>query len=102
MSFSSSCILCSSVGMPGMCLKVVCSFSASVDSNFVLIFRRCFLPSLKVITFGPKVMNTKKNLVLIIASTGVFFEALDIAIVNLAMPLIQHDFNLATDEIQWV
>jgi MFS family permease len=47
-------------------------------------------------------MKAGKNLILIIASTGVFFEALDIAIVNLAMPLIQHDFQLANDEIQWV
>jgi MFS family permease len=49
-----------------------------------------------------QVMKAHKNLVLIIASTGVFFEALDIAIVNLAMPLIQQDFKLANDEIQWV
>lgn len=47
-------------------------------------------------------MKARKNLILIIASTGVFFEALDIAIVNLAMPLIQHDFQLANDEIQWI
>lgn len=47
-------------------------------------------------------MKGRKNLILIIASTGVFFEALDIAIVNLAMPLIQHDFQLPNDEIQWV
>lgn len=47
-------------------------------------------------------MKASKNLVLIIASTGVFFEALDIAIVNLAMPLIQEDFHLGNDEIQWV
>lgn len=47
-------------------------------------------------------MKGRKNLILIIASTGVFFEALDIAIVNLAMPLIQQDFNLPNDKIQWV
>src|ERR1041384_4794884 len=47
-------------------------------------------------------MKARKNLILIIASTGVFFEALDIAIVNLAMPLIQQDFKLANDEVQWV
>lgn len=47
-------------------------------------------------------MKASKNLVVIIASTGVFFEALDIAIVNLAMPLIQEDFHLGNDEIQWV
>jgi len=47
-------------------------------------------------------MKARKNLILIIASTGVFFEALDIAIVNLAMPLIQQDFQLANNEIQWM
>ncbi len=47
-------------------------------------------------------MKARKNLILIIASTGVFFEALDIAIVNLAMPLIQNDFQLANDEVQWM
>lgn len=47
-------------------------------------------------------MLSRKNIILIVASTGVFFEALDIAIVNLAMPLIQSDFGLANDEIQWV
>jgi predicted MFS family arabinose efflux permease len=47
-------------------------------------------------------MKARKNLIVIIASTGVFFEALDIAIVNLAMPSIQQDFQLATDEIQWM
>ncbi|HZY78974.1 MAG TPA: MFS transporter [Cyclobacteriaceae bacterium] len=47
-------------------------------------------------------IKNQKNLVLIIASTGVFFEALDIAIVNLAMPLVQQYFHLANDEVQWV
>ncbi|HEX8060605.1 MAG TPA: MFS transporter, partial [Cyclobacteriaceae bacterium] len=47
-------------------------------------------------------MKARKNLILIIASTGVFFEALDIAIVNLAMPLIQQDFHLANEEVQWM
>jgi MFS family permease len=47
-------------------------------------------------------MKARKNLILIVVSTGVFFEALDIAIVNLAMPLIQQDFQLANNEIQWV
>jgi MFS family permease len=47
-------------------------------------------------------VKNRKNLVLIIASTGVFFEALDIAIVNLAMPLIQQHFGLGNDEVQWV
>jgi MFS family permease len=62
--------------------------------------------AIKVITFDvvEAMLSVKnnKNLVLIIASTGVFFEALDIAIVNLAMPLVQQYFNLANDEVQWV
>ncbi len=62
--------------------------------------------AIKVITFDVEramsFIKNHKNLVLIIASTGVFFEALDIAIVNLAMPLIQQHFRLANDEVQWV
>lgn len=64
------------------------------------------LKAIKVITFDVEAamlsIKNKKNLVLIIASTGVLFEALDIAIVNLAMPLIQQYFGLANDEVQWV
>jgi len=62
--------------------------------------------AVKVITFDVEQamssIKSHKNLVLIIASTGVFFEALDIAIVNLAMPLIQQHFRLANDQVQWV
>jgi MFS family permease len=47
-------------------------------------------------------MITRKNLILITASTGIFFEALDIAIINLAMPLIQTEFVLTTDTVQWL
>lgn len=47
-------------------------------------------------------MISRKNIVLITASVSVFFEALDIAIVNLAMPLIQEEFNLANDQVQWL
>lgn len=47
-------------------------------------------------------MISRKNIILITASVSVFFEALDIAIVNLAMPLIQEQFKLANDQVQWL
>jgi len=50
----------------------------------------------------PKVKMSKKNIILIVACTAVFFEALDIAIINLALPLIQKEFFLANDAIQWL
>lgn len=37
-----------------------------------------------------------------VASTAVFFEALDIAILNLAVPLIQQQFRLENDIMQWL
>ncbi len=47
-------------------------------------------------------MRTGRNLVLFIASISVFFEALDIAIINLAMPLIGADLGLAAPAVQWL
>lgn len=47
-------------------------------------------------------MFEKKNLILIIASIGIFVEALDIAIVNLAIPSIQSDYGLSNDKVQWL
>ncbi len=47
-------------------------------------------------------MKSSKNIVLVVASTGIFFEALDIAIVNLAMPMIQQGFQLPNEKIQWM
>jgi len=47
-------------------------------------------------------MISKKNLILIIASIGIFVEALDIAIVNLAIPSIQNHYGLTGDEVQWL
>lgn len=47
-------------------------------------------------------MISKKNLILIIASIGIFVEALDIAIVNLAIPSIQTHYGLTGDEVQWL
>lgn len=47
-------------------------------------------------------MQQHKNIILMVASTAVFFEALDIAIVNLAAPLIQGDLALNANSIQWL
>jgi EmrB/QacA subfamily drug resistance transporter len=44
----------------------------------------------------------RKQIILIVASTAIFFEALDIAILNLAIPLMQQEFQLAAETIQWV
>lgn len=45
---------------------------------------------------------SRQQLILIIASVSVFFEALDIAIINLTMPLIQQAFDLTTNQVQWL
>ena len=45
---------------------------------------------------------TRKTIVLLAVSTSIFFEALDIAIVNLAMPLIKADLNLSSESVQWI
>jgi EmrB/QacA subfamily drug resistance transporter len=47
-------------------------------------------------------MDSRKTLLLLSVSCGIFFEALDIAIVNLAIPLIQKDFALPGDTVQWM
>ncbi|QNK61587.1 MFS transporter [Pedobacter sp. PAMC26386] len=47
-------------------------------------------------------MISKKNLILIIASMGIFVEALDIAIINLTIPSIQSQFNISNDQVQWL
>lgn len=47
-------------------------------------------------------MISKKNLILSIASIGIFVEALDIAIVNLAIPAIQTHYGLTGDAVQWL
>ncbi len=47
-------------------------------------------------------MIQRKNLILAIASVGIFVEALDIAIVNLAIPSIQSEYGLTSDQVQWV
>jgi EmrB/QacA subfamily drug resistance transporter len=45
---------------------------------------------------------SRKSIILFVVSSSIFFEALDIAIVNLAMPIIQKDFNLTSDQVQWM
>ena len=44
----------------------------------------------------------RKQIILLVASTAIFFEALDIAILNLAIPLMQQQFRLDAETIQWV
>jgi MFS family permease len=60
----------------------------------------------KVLSFARTQLDTRmlsgKQIVLVTASVSVFFEALDIAIINLAMPLIATHFGLATDTVQWL
>lgn len=47
-------------------------------------------------------MISRKHIILIVVSSSIFFEALDIAIVNLAVPLIQREFSLPGDTVQWM
>lgn len=47
-------------------------------------------------------MQRRKQIIMIVASTAIFFEALDIAILNLAIPLMQQQFGLTAESIQWV
>ncbi len=47
-------------------------------------------------------MDTRKNLILIIASVGTFVEALDIAIINLTIPSIQQQFGIGAATVQWL
>lgn len=47
-------------------------------------------------------MDTRKNLILIIASVGTFVEALDIAIINLTIPSIQEQFGIGAGTVQWL
>ncbi|WP_326984500.1 MFS transporter [Chryseobacterium sp. MYb264] len=47
-------------------------------------------------------MNSRKNIILILASIGTFVEALDIAIINLTIPSIQEQFNINASTVQWL
>ena len=47
-------------------------------------------------------MISRNTIILLVVSSSIFFEALDIAIVNLAIPLIQKEFVLPADTIQWM
>jgi MFS family permease len=48
------------------------------------------------------IMNRYKNIILCVACSAVFLEALDIAIMNLALPLIQAYFHLPVEAVQWL
>ncbi|MFD0999693.1 MFS transporter [Ohtaekwangia kribbensis] len=47
-------------------------------------------------------MDSRKKIILLVACTAVLFEALDIAIINLAMPLVRADFGLDNSTVQWL
>ncbi|MGE8526076.1 MFS transporter [Chryseobacterium rhizosphaerae] len=47
-------------------------------------------------------MDTRKNVILILASVGTFVEALDIAIINLTIPSIQEQFHIGAGTVQWL
>lgn len=47
-------------------------------------------------------MESRKKIILLVACTAVLFEALDIAIINLAMPLVRADFGLDNSTVQWL
>lgn len=47
-------------------------------------------------------MDTRKNIILILASVGTFVEALDIAIINLTIPSIQEQFHIGAGTVQWL
>ncbi|UHO39541.1 MFS transporter [Chryseobacterium capnotolerans] len=47
-------------------------------------------------------MDTRRNLILILASVGTFVEALDIAIINLTIPSIQEQFHIGAGTVQWL
>lgn len=48
------------------------------------------------------IMDRHKNIILCVACSAVFLEALDIAIMNLALPLIQQYFHLPIKSVQWL
>ncbi len=50
----------------------------------------------------PLSVPVRKNVLLFAVSTAVFVEALDIAIINLAIPLVQKDFTLDNSAAQWL
>lgn len=47
-------------------------------------------------------MDTRRNIILILASVGTFVEALDIAIINLTIPSIQEQFHIGAGTVQWL
>ena len=47
-------------------------------------------------------MDRRKKIILILASIGTFVEALDIAVINLAIPSIQEQFHITSETAQWL
>ncbi|MDT7581292.1 MAG: hypothetical protein QOK35_2556, partial [Pseudonocardiales bacterium] len=53
-------------------------------------------------TAAPPAVQGGWGLPLVVLVTGMFMSVLDISIVNVAIPTMQNDFGVTTDEIQWV
>lgn len=47
-------------------------------------------------------MGRRKKIILILASIGTFVEALDIAVINLAIPSIREQFHITSETAQWL
>ena len=47
-------------------------------------------------------MDSRKKIILILASIGTFVEALDIAVINLAIPSIQENLHITSETAQWL
>ena len=46
--------------------------------------------------------HTSKGIVLMLSCTAQFMVVLDIAIVNVALPSIQHDLSIGQSTLQWI
>ncbi|WP_407481705.1 MFS transporter [Elizabethkingia meningoseptica] len=47
-------------------------------------------------------MDNRKRIILVLASIGTFVEALDIAVINLAIPSIQENLHITSETAQWL
>lgn len=47
-------------------------------------------------------MSTRKNIILIVSCLAIFFEALDVSVLNMAIPQMKQHFHFGDDAIQWV
>jgi MFS family permease len=58
--------------------------------------------ALDVSASGPQQRSTGWGLPLAVLIAGIFMSNLDITIVNVAIPTIQNEFGVTTDDAQWV